>query len=233
MAVPSAVLPNWGDGRGSSVDVFTTSVSTVSGFSGCRTDTTVSAATSLSLFETITNSNPLFGGTYTVTVTNARGWPVPAAAGVPVGAASAAGYAASLAIPDTAVSGTNQVCVTVTNPGGATVGQCCFTLTVQGGQLAVGQSPAGLSLSRPSPNPASGQTRIGFSLPAQGHVRISVYGVAGERVRTLLDADRGAGEGSVSWDARDDGGRTVRPGAYFYRLEFAGRTLTSRVVMIQ
>ena len=79
--------------------------------------------------------------------------------------------------------------------------------------------------------PARGSARIAFSLPNPGRVKLSVYDLAGARVRTLLDGERSSGAQSVLWDGRDSGGTPVRAGAYFIRLEFAGRSLTQRLVM--
>ena len=85
----------------------------------------------------------------------------------------------------------------------------------------------------PAPNPASRETRIGFSLPHAGRVRVVLHDLAGARVRTLLDESRAAGPGQVVWNGRDDHGTPVTPGAYFYRLEFEGQTLHQRLVWMR
>jgi hypothetical protein len=85
------------------------------------------------------------------------------------------------------------------------------------------------SLGPAVPSPASGTTRIDFRLPAAGPVRLVVYGLRGERVRTLAEGVRPAGPQSVTWDGRDDQGREVPAGAYFARLEGFGQARVRRL----
>ena len=159
---------------------------------------------------------------------------MPTATTVAIPAGGSVLYGGDIAVPDTAVSGTNRICLTLTTPGGVVSGQCCYTITVRGTTLGVGNGPAGaLALARSRPNPAMGSTTIAFTLPRAGHARLTVYDLAGARVRTLLNGPRPAGETSVTWDGRDERGSLVRSGAYFYRLEFAGQALTRRLVMMR
>jgi flagellar hook assembly protein FlgD len=69
--------------------------------------------------------------------------------------------------------------------------------------------------------------------PARRAVSLSVYDVAGRRVRTLASGERPAGESLVTWDMRDDHGREVVAGIYFARLEAAHGTLTQKLVKVQ
>ena len=48
--------------------------------------------------------------------------------------------------------------------------------------------------------------------------RVAIYTVNGQLVRTLLDEDLAAGEHTVTWHGRDDAGRRVATGTYFYQL---------------
>ena len=231
----TAIVPVWGDGRGAtSVDAWSTTVPVTSGITTCAADTTMAAPGTATRGWSLANNNPLFGGNYGVTLTSQRAWPMPPAAAVAIGAASSVLYGGDVTVPDTAASGTNRICLTLTTPGGVVAAQCCYTLTVQGQLLSVGNGPAGaLALARSRPNPASGSAAIGFTLPRAGHARLTVYDLAGARVRTLLDGQRPAGETAIAWDGRDDRGSIVRAGAYFYRLEFGGQTLAQRLVMMR
>jgi flagellar hook assembly protein FlgD len=74
-------------------------------------------------------------------------------------------------------------------------------------------------------------TAIGFSLSTPGKVRLTVIDVNGRVVRTLLDDTRGTGNYSVAWDARNDEGRVVVSGVYFYRLEAPGFADTKKLVI--
>jgi hypothetical protein len=68
------------------------------------------------------------------------------------------------------------------------------------------------------PNPFNGQTVIPFALPTAADVRIDVFDLLGQRVRTLVDGSLSAGLHQVRWDGRGDGGMSVAAGVYFYRL---------------
>lgn len=68
------------------------------------------------------------------------------------------------------------------------------------------------------PNPFNPETRIKFELPVRGRVELRIYAVNGQLVRTLVEKDMPAGPHSVRWDGRDDGGRSVASGVYFYSL---------------
>ena len=83
------------------------------------------------------------------------------------------------------------------------------------------------------PNPAADLTQISFTLPQVGPVHLRIYDLRGDRVRTLVDGDRRAGPNAVTWDGRDDHGRAVGAGAYFYRLEGFGQVRVSRLVWLR
>jgi flagellar hook assembly protein FlgD len=82
------------------------------------------------------------------------------------------------------------------------------------------------------PNPFNPATRIGFALPAGGQVSLKVYNLTGKLVRTLLDEPVAAGPGEVTWDGRDDAGRAVASGTYFYELRVDGRVVQSRKMQL-
>jgi len=46
-------------------------------------------------------------------------------------------------------------------------------------------------------------------------VDLSIYNVAGQLVRTLVDDFRKANQYKVLWDGKDSGGRSVSSGIYF------------------
>jgi hypothetical protein len=234
-ASTTALHPVWADGRATntSVDVFTAAVLTTSSIQSCPNDTTMGPTGVASAGWTLANDNPFFAGTYAVSLASARAWTVSGPPTIVVPSQGTAFYTASVSVPDTAAAGTNTICLTFTSPGGVVIGQCCYNVTVTGGALGVGDHLAGFALAPSWPNPARGSARIAFSLPASGHAKLRVYDLAGARVRTLVDGQLAAGQNSALWDGRDDGGNIVRAGAYFYRLEFAGRALTQRLILMK
>jgi len=93
--------------------------------------------------------------------------------------------------------------------------------------------PAGLRLEPARPNPTHGGTRVAFSLPAAGRVRLALFDLRGARVRTLVDGPRPAGAQVARWDGRDDAGDPAAPGVYFLRLEAAGTVRSTRLALLR
>ena len=64
-------------------------------------------------------------------------------------------------------------------------------------------------------------------------VRLSVYALTGQLVRTLVDAERQAGSYSVTWDGRDNAGRAVATGVYVCRLEAREHRGARKMLMLK
>ncbi|HUV36617.1 MAG TPA: hypothetical protein VMX58_06735, partial [Patescibacteria group bacterium] len=60
-----------------------------------------------------------------------------------------------------------------------------------------------------------------------------VYTIRGERVATIIDGYMGAGRKEIGWNARNDGGRPLASGIYFYRLVAGDRVLTRKMVLLR
>lgn len=78
------------------------------------------------------------------------------------------------------------------------------------------------------PNPFNSYTQIRYALPEDGHVRLLVYNMTGQIVKTLLDAYVHAGYYNVSFDATD-----LASGLYLYKLEAGPYTETRKMVLIR
>jgi len=80
-------------------------------------------------------------------------------------------------------------------------------------------TPRVFNLGSAFPNPFNPVTKISFSLPGSQDVHLSVYGVDGKLVRTLVNETCGAGLHEVIWNGQDDSGQLQASGLYFYRIE--------------
>jgi hypothetical protein len=226
------VRPNWADGRNANVDVYTTAIDTWHSVSGCAPDTTMAPNGTRDLNVGVSNGSPLFANTYSYTITSDRGWSLASGSLGSVAAEGSASTPVTITVPDTADAGVTQVCVNVSNQTGTLVQSCCFDLTVTG-SVGVEDGPLVFALGQNVPNPSRGRaTRIDFSLPRSGSVRLEVFGLHGERVRTLVDGERAAGPNAVVWDGLDDQGHAVGAGTYFYRLSGLGQSLTRRMTVL-
>ncbi|MBN2466123.1 hypothetical protein JXD38_10935 [candidate division WOR-3 bacterium] len=86
------------------------------------------------------------------------------------------------------------------------------------GVVEANSVPPEFRLEVPRPGVFSRSAAIGFALPRQADVSLSVYDATGTKVRQLWHGSTAAGEYRVSWDGRNDQGRTVPAGTYFCRL---------------
>jgi parallel beta-helix repeat protein len=83
------------------------------------------------------------------------------------------------------------------------------------------------------PNPFNPTTAIVYYLPDVGYqpaeVEIIIYNLLGQRVRILVKERQYPGEHRVTWDGKDDAGKDLASGIYFYRLIFSGTDLSPLV----
>jgi tetratricopeptide (TPR) repeat protein len=65
------------------------------------------------------------------------------------------------------------------------------------------------------PNPFNAATKISYFISESRHIKIVVFNLLGQKVRTLTDAKMEAGRHEVLWDGLDDFGITASSGLYF------------------
>ena len=102
-----------------------------------------------------------------------------------------------------------------------------------GGQQSASKTPLPTkpSLSACRPNPFQNRTTISYQLPQAGNVSLCIYDVTGRTVKTLQAGFQKPGSYSAVWDGRDNKGRSVAKGVYFYRLDTPGfRAIRKAVV---
>ena len=83
------------------------------------------------------------------------------------------------------------------------------------------------------PNPFNPQTTIAYSLKERGRVKIDVYNVNGELVKTLLDENRDAGADKVTWNGTNNANQPVSSGVYFYKLVTNNFSQTKKMVLLK
>ena len=93
--------------------------------------------------------------------------------------------------------------------------------------------PEASGLSPNSPNPFNSATVITYHLSGPGPVKLVIYNVLGQPVRTLVNETGGAGTYHVSWDARDDDGVVLSTGVYIAHLNYPGGVHTQRLLYLK
>ena len=84
------------------------------------------------------------------------------------------------------------------------------------------------------PNPFNPETVIEFSLNKTQHIKLAVYNVTGQLIRVMENTLKSSGNHKVHWDGRDDKGRLVSSGIYYYILETdLGLSQTKKAILIR
>ncbi len=131
---------------------------------------------------------------------------------------------------------TIRVRARVHNPEALSIG----TVTLVGVDYAVTEAvvevqkaiPAEFSLSQNYPNPFNPVTTIDFNLPQDGLVKISVFNLLGQEVRTLVSSRLEAGTYKTTWNSQDNFGRRVSTGMYFYRLQVDNKIVSMKKMVL-
>ncbi|MCE2438358.1 MAG: T9SS type A sorting domain-containing protein [Candidatus Latescibacteria bacterium] len=93
--------------------------------------------------------------------------------------------------------------------------------------------PEASGLAPNSPNPFNSATLITYHLSSPGPVKLVIYNVLGQPVRTLVDESRAAGSYRVKWDARDEMGALLSTGVYIASLSYPGGMQTQRPLYLK
>lgn len=93
--------------------------------------------------------------------------------------------------------------------------------------------PASFELRQNHPNPFNPTTTISFTLPKQGRLRLEVFNITGQKVRTIADGNQPAGTYSVIFDGCDEKGNQLASGIYFYRITTENDTETKKMIMLK
>lgn len=130
--------------------------------------------------------------------------------------------------------GNNQLsgCVPRTLVGWVDFLPVCTVATIVEATVA-DDLPVASGLDPNYPNPFNSPTLISYRLATPGPVRLDIYNVLGQPVRTLVDESQTAGFYQVYWDARDHWGSAVAAGVYLMRLHYPGGVWTRRLLYLK
>lgn len=77
-----------------------------------------------------------------------------------------------------------------------------------------------LVLYKSYPNPFREYTTIEYELPYNGVIKLTIYNILGQHVRTLVNGKQFAQRYSIAWNGNDSNSTPVSAGLYFYQLTF-------------
>lgn len=97
-------------------------------------------------------------------------------------------------------------------------GEITIDISTDADDQQFGTLPREFALNQNYPNPFNPSTTITFALPKQSLVRLDVYNILGQKVKSLIDQILPAGEHQIDFDGRDEDHQWLASGIYFYRI---------------
>lgn len=83
------------------------------------------------------------------------------------------------------------------------------------------------------PNPFNPETVIEFDLPENSAVSLKIYNLLGQKIRTLFSGHMLSGMKKMTWDGKNDAGRLMPSGIYFYKLTAEKYSQNKRMLLIR
>ncbi|MCB5261695.1 MAG: T9SS type A sorting domain-containing protein [Candidatus Cloacimonetes bacterium] len=83
------------------------------------------------------------------------------------------------------------------------------------------------------PNPFRTSTNIEYVLKQPARLSLEIYNLRGQKVRSLDDGIYAAGLHNLSWDGKDDGGKTCASGVYYLRLKAGDKHSQHKMLLIK
>ena len=77
--------------------------------------------------------------------------------------------------------------------------------------------PKNFGLEQNYPNPFNGQTNIRFQLSTQSNVKLEIFNILGQKIKTLIDEEKSPGYYTIDWAGKNDYGYSVNSGIYFIK----------------
>ncbi|MEA2096046.1 MAG: T9SS type A sorting domain-containing protein, partial [Candidatus Cloacimonadota bacterium] len=95
-------------------------------------------------------------------------------------------------------------------------------------------TPDDYGLKQNYPNPFNPDTKINFALVEDSPVRLTIYNIKGEKIKTIFDDFVSADMVQTAyWDGKDESGKKVASGVYLYRLRTNKTEFNRRMLLMK
>lgn len=88
-------------------------------------------------------------------------------------------------------------------------------------------------LSANYPNPFNPETQIDFMINAKDIVKLEIFNLKGQKIKTLLNETLNQGKHTVLWNGTNNRDKQVASGIYFYKLTTSNKSLTKKMILIK
>jgi xylan 1,4-beta-xylosidase len=93
--------------------------------------------------------------------------------------------------------------------------------------------PRAFGMSQNYPNPFNSETVIPYTVTrVYDHIRIAIFNLKGERIRTLLDVEKPAGSYLIRWDGKTDLGQDAASGLYMIDMQSGDHLERQKIVRV-
>ena len=93
--------------------------------------------------------------------------------------------------------------------------------------------PIEFALYQNYPNPFNSSTTIKYQLPEATEVKLEIYNLLGQRIRTLVDQSQPPGSYLIRWDGADDFNQPVGSGVCLYQLKTKNSIQTNKLIILR
>ncbi|HQJ46395.1 MAG TPA: T9SS type A sorting domain-containing protein, partial [Ignavibacteriaceae bacterium] len=93
--------------------------------------------------------------------------------------------------------------------------------------------PLTFDLKQNYPNPFNPSTVIAYQVPSNEFVTLEIYNALGQKVRTLINEMKEAGEYQIMWNGKNDAGDVLSSGVYLYRITVGNKVKVMKMMLIR
>ena len=83
------------------------------------------------------------------------------------------------------------------------------------------------------PNPFNPATNISYLISEQSNIKITIYNSSGQKIKTLVNGIKSAGDHSIVWNGRNKSGNTVSNGIYIYKMSAENFSVSKKLIFMK
>ncbi|MBN2425455.1 MAG: T9SS type A sorting domain-containing protein [Calditrichaceae bacterium] len=109
----------------------------------------------------------------------------------------------------------------------------CIDLSIIDGIEVKKEKLQAFYISKNFPNPFNLHTTIELGITSKSDIKIDIYNIIGQKVRSLKQAGLSAGKHFIVWDGRDESGNFLSTGLYFYIINDSYKNQVHKMLLIK